>query len=898
MAKFSIKKGQVARYALMPQVAPRMNALFFSGFANLAYFIALVYRAVNILPSDHPYLLGQNIGKFSIRNVFSEASSHISFDLKNIDKVVVFFSLIAGVFILFFQFFLLATAMIVQPASAQEIPFGLDQFFITQQPENDLALRMLDAVFGVPDIFGSIEMASGQPTGFHTALHGLFELYSYGLLIVAAIILVYFIFAVLAETAQTGTPFGKRYNHVWAPIRLVFGIGLLVPITLGLNASQWVTLYSAKLGSGFATTGWNLFNAELDNKAIAQATTAGGETSTFVATPEIPALKDLAAFMMLAKACKHAYEATVGEIQMKGGIQMYIVTKDNGGQSAIATSYTAAVRMVGLKDIQIRFGWKDTAGNTTEIGGVKPYCGEVVLQNTEDIFANINNANANGQQAAFTPGTFINMAYFMALEDMWDEQYDEYKEAADAGRTFMDRAMKNPELPKPKTEIRGKAEDRIKRQIAVWLPSAVSAAEIGITDTADTLKYGWGGASLWYNQIANANGQVTTATLNKPQIKTFPVPMTKTCKENKQENDNTTQLECYSPTLADGKTIEYDNSVERQIAIGLSDIFNYWYINSDDTTGNAFIDVINVVLGLDGLFDMCKNSNIHPLAQLSSLGKGMIEAAVRNLGISVGSGAGGILQGYFGPMLSAASQFFSTVASIGILLGFILFYVVPFLPFVYFMFALGGWIKGIFEAMVGVPLWALAHLRIDGEGLPGEAAINGYFLIFEIFIRPILIIFGFIASIIIFSAMIKMLNSTFVLVVSNVGGFSDVDNAGGEVIGDRGCPGVIQGGSTTGTIEWLRGPVDEFFFTVLYAIVVYMTAMSCFKLIDQVPNNILRWMGQGVQTFNDQSGEPAEGLLSKIAIGGSMMSQNLQIAGSFKQSVSSGAKGLTELAKQ
>ena len=65
-----------------------------------------------------------------------------------------------------------------------------------------------------------------------------------------------------------------------------------------------------------------------------------------------------------------------------------------------------------------------------------------------------------------------------------------------------------------------------------------------------------------------------------------------------------------------------------------------------------------------------------------------------------------------------------------------------------------------------------------------------------------------------------------------------------------------------------------------------MIAMSSFKLIDLIPNNILRWMGAGVSTFNDQAGEPAEGLLSKMAVGGRLMGSQLQGAGSqFTQSV-------------
>jgi conjugal transfer/type IV secretion protein DotA/TraY len=66
----------------------------------------------------------------------------------------------------------------------------------------------------------------------------------------------YFAIVVVAETAQTGTPFGKRFNSLWAPLRLVMAFGLLIPISYGLNSGQYIVLYAAKYGANFATNGW------------------------------------------------------------------------------------------------------------------------------------------------------------------------------------------------------------------------------------------------------------------------------------------------------------------------------------------------------------------------------------------------------------------------------------------------------------------------------------------------------------------------------------------------------------------------------------------------------------------------------------------------------------------
>ncbi len=408
----------------------------------------------------------------------------------------------------------------------------------------------------------------------------------------------------------------------------------------------------------------------------------------------------------------------------------------------------------------------------------------------------------------------------------------------------------------------------------------------------DIERYGWGGAGIWYNKIANANGLLTSAIMAIPSVSKYPSTMEYVCQENKQQNNNTSQTDCYDPALSQGRETQFYTERDRQISSALSDVFDFWYKDPDSVSGNVFIDTINLIMGTQGLFDMCRNADVHPLAQLSSTGKGLVDAAIRNIGIGTGMGAGAILAGKFGPALQAASGFFFAVASVGILIGFILYYVVPFMPFLYFFFAVGGWVKGLFEAMVGVPLWALAHLRIDGQGLAGDAAINGYFLIFEIFIRPILIIFGLLASIIIFAAMVKILNETFSLVVSNLAGFStaNASQCGTAFDGSAGAP--------TGSIDYLRGPVDEFFFTIVYAILVYMIGMACFKLIDLIPNQILRWMGAGVSTFNDNAGEPAEGLVSKLAIGGGIMGSQLQQAGSAGGQMIGGAgAGISKLLK-
>jgi len=201
-----------------------------------------------------------------------------------------------------------------------------------------------------------------------------------------------------------------------------------------------------------------------------------------------------------------------------------------------------------------------------------------------------------------------------------------------------------------------------------------------------------------------------------------------------------------------------------------------------------------------------------------------------------------------GQLAEIASSITMTIAFLGLTAGFILYYVLPFLPFLYFFFAFGTWVKSIFEAMVGAPLWALAHLRIDGEGLPGDSASSGYFLIFEIFVRPILTVFGLIAALVILSAQVRMLNFLWTLVTTNLTGSHPI------------------AGVTASMLP--KGSIDQFFYTIVYAIIVYMMATASFKLIDKIPDQLLRFMGAGVSAFSDINPDPTEGLTRYAALGG------------------------------
>jgi len=693
MIRMNVTTKQVFRYSLLPEVSPRIKDFIKSGFGNLAYFMALVYRAVNLLPKNHHYTHAGAAGTFSIRDVISEAASNLLFDAKHIDQIILFFALIAGIIILGLQFALMLVSFLINPAFAQAtMPTNYAQFFTTAAPEEDLALSLLDSVFGIDNFFGSNVPTQ---TAFHKALLELFQFYSTGLLVIAVIIVVYFIFAILAETAQTGTPFGKRFNHVWAPLRLVAAIGLLIPIGTGLNSAQWITLHAAKFGSGFATNGWIKFNETITDSYI--------PAKELVAEPNVPSLRDISSFMMIVHACKKAYMITDpgsgGNPGVGDNIKGYIVDPTSA-QNPVELVANSNPNIFGGNTIHITFG--EYKQNHTEYkSNVKPYCGEIVLTSVSPK-RNDQAESGEGGSTQSSGDDIIADNYYNLVARMWDQGLTPQVTPGDGGgndqlANDMRKAAYSMMLSRldsnaaatptddPKPELRGKITKNAVDHINSAIFAAKNAYKKEFEKNDDLMKYGWGGAGIWYNKIAQINGSMTNGVMNTPQLKSYPLPMQYVCEENKQQNENTSEKDCYNPRLAGGRDLQTVSQTEKNIAKALSDVFDYWQKNEGEKSPNSIISVINLVLGTQALFDMCKNADIHPLAQLSAVGKGLVEAAIRNLGYSLGTGAAGALTPFFGPALKAASSFLITVASIGILIGFILYYIVPFLPFLYFL---------------------------------------------------------------------------------------------------------------------------------------------------------------------------------------------------------------------
>jgi len=882
-------KKKVASYFLLPGIIPEIKNLASNRLGYLAYLIAMIYQMVRILPANHPYTKPDNIGKFTIRQAIAAAAQNIEVSKNNIDQMIVFVAILAGLllmvvqFISFLFFLFMGSAWAGGPGPG--LPSNTAEIFITQNPNADIAFYMIREVFGLPEMFGLLGTTDNGPipegaitgedaiTPLHLALHKLFEFYNIAILIVAILVFIYYVIVVIGETAQTGSPFGQRFSKIYAPFRLVIAIGLLVPLSYGFNGAQYIAFYAAKLGSSFATNGWHRFN-----NVVSDQNPLGVESATLIAQPNVPDMSGLVEAISVARTCKVAYflrdDIVIDPYFIdRSGAPQRVGGGAGGGLDSYLAQYDtlkAEALASGRKGhVSIYFG--DDTDNENNVGGLSAYCGEIKIPiqqaDQTTLAATGDGSPVQIERYYFALTMFLwNHPEIDALgEDIAELHHEDHNPCV--GRTT---SAGNCEVRvTPPKDWQKLIIDEANMNIEAAITRVYDAArgQIDYRISPEVLETGWGGAGIWYNKISQANGAFAAATVNIPHMVKRPDVM-KEVLEAKQKAD-TAFIDCkaYEANLADNKRIDLSKGVVTDYyGLVLNETYQYWRCNRSGRTANFFWDSISSIFGLNGLFNIRDTvqigtspppaaapimASVHPLAALSSLGKSLVDSSITNMGLAVGTSFGGGILGtltaHLGPAFQGASTMFVSIATIGLSIGFLLYYLLPLLPFMYFFFAVGGWVKGLFEAMVGTPLWAVAHLRIDGEGLPGKSAMSGYILIFEIFLRPILTVAGLIGGLAIFTALANTLNDIFTLVVANI--------TGTDIGGD-----ITESGFD-------RSLVDKFFFTIIYAMVLYMMAIASFKMITMVPNSIMRWMNQSAEAFNDKAEDPAGNITQYATIG-------------------------------
>jgi hypothetical protein len=335
-----IKTGAAARYVVLPGLLPRIGALFFSGFDSIPYLMAVVYGIIGLLPRNHEYLRPNSYGTYGIRHVVAAAARELKFEWKYIDRIVLFAVMLVAIVMMAMYLVTLLGYVVFSPAFAGGI--FMPDYFVTPYPDKDVAFMMLDRVLGIPGLYDSevsydVATYGPFPNPFQVGLQAMFAFYSMGLFLISVFIFLVYVLEAVFEVTQTGKPVVELFQDSWMPFRLVAALGLLIPISFGLNSAQWIVLYSAKLGSGLATNAWYEYNNMTGDNP------AGLENKELIARPSTPDTVRLIKDLLLIRACiaTRSFEAAFGA---NGTLeaQDYVVT-DNDSKRLLTPTGGAGV---------------------------------------------------------------------------------------------------------------------------------------------------------------------------------------------------------------------------------------------------------------------------------------------------------------------------------------------------------------------------------------------------------------------------------------------------------------------------------------------------------------------------------------------------------------------------
>ena len=684
-----------------------------------------------------------------------------------------------------------------------------DTSLFTRPDGADWAISWLRTIFHGAALPSGLAEDPTRLGSITVALRAALSIYSFGMLALGGLLVLYHVVAMIAETAHYGTAMGRRANQFWTPIRFVVAIGLLVPISGGLSAGQYLVVKLAEQGSGLASNAWHT------------AVETMKDSFSGFAPPRSPDLARLSSVAVEMEVCRNIYHQVYASLLPDVFLPL------------------AGDIMVNARKIAPQRLTPETWRYSNMLHGDLPLCGEYrfMAQNGAGGGApNRMEAFAN-DLAAFSHDSATRLIF-------------QSRDLADAiSASFLPTTTPNgvvtPPLPPTDTKINGALSGAMEEQrkaLATKLQSVAASSGATVNALLDnSAQAGWVHAGVFVADLAamqSINGNLSTHAVPVAQAPIFGhTTLTRTVLRETIAANPT--LRVLTPPQLEKLNTLYEKTdaamkLARQWLYGgqianaglmLTDPFDMQDAlspASDAQSGffifNRLLDAASVTYGV-----WAEAPSAEPSATLSFLRDraGNPLLALAEFGRRYGD-LGSYLIGMTGiglsqPGVVVVACLFALVGGLFSLAGLTLTFLLPLLPLFRFFFGVLVWLLAIFEAVVALPLVALAHLNPVGDGLSGSTARHAYWLWLGIFMRPLLTLFGFVIGLVALAFAMSFLNGVFAHLIGGVAVAHD---------------GVLSGVRVA--------------LALLYVVFAYIAVNQSFKGINLLPDMALNWLGQAI----------------------------------------------------
>ena len=828
-------------------------------FVNL---IAMVFAMNGLFPKDHPGLKGDKSVNLNLSDVIHIAWDNVALTKEGIPKAIVFFAVVIGLAAAILSILTMLPLMFMGHAHAQT-------YFTPGSTGTDVGYNLIEYLFGASgthssDGFNALQADYSSFTGggtmpnmgFQTALWSALGFYSNAMLIMAGILLGYHLVSMVLNTAHSGVVMGKNANQVWAPLRLAAAVILLVPIN-GLNVGQMLVMQVAEWGSGLASNVWSNFKLAFTDGGHQLAGLTPGNSSAVVID------------LINMGACEYSvnYSIYKGALGMTGPVLSDIVPGAfiNGWNNGFTTSnpWTATGVPIQPTIDQITY---DYDGNSTShfqpltmSAGKEDVCGSFTLPPYP--------------AGTDTRGLIDQQLWTLHINAFWTAFNSAMQFASDNTLQFI---KDNGGVTTGITLTGTSPFDIYKTYQSTLITGLTGIATTSIALTDPYAALGWVGAGSYFHQRAQLQGYVQGDAISympttqgpKGQMPDGFVPWVMTSFSNESMAAatspsiiNTGGGGC-SATAFTSDDVAYmaktlvmtDNKADAllNIADKLAGHFGVWcpgagargvnFTGSDPLAqmaawGHANMNLAMSLFDYGLLFNLLGGMASDTWSRIAMAAVAGVAAETAAQSWSISSLVGSLIPQPITDFMKSVTQTAAKVAAyagaaallgpgmatigtalIGIgavffTLGVTFGLILPLIPFMHFFFGTVSWIALLFEAVIAMPLVALAHISPEGEGLPGPAK-GAYQMAFSLMLRPVIMVFALICGFVVLALAVSVLNMFFVGAVSS-------SHAGG------------------GSFPI----VTKIICTILYVCIVVSVANHAFQLITSLPDKVFGWMG-------------------------------------------------------
>lgn len=243
------------------------------------------------------------------------------------------------------------------------------------------------------------------------------------------------------------------------------------------------------------------------------------------------------------------------------------------------------------------------------------------------------------------------------------------------------------------------------------------------------------------------------------------------------------------------------------------------------------------------------------------------------------------------PFFIIALPIMTTMAVLMLGIGFITAYYTPFIPYMIFTFGSIAWFMAVIEAMVAAPIMALGIIHPEGQHEVFGKSEQGVMILMNVFLRPAMMIIGYIAAISLTYVGVWILNAGFNEASQFMGGagqFATPEGtatnyartntweilqkffSGGPPTGPQAITApipTVEAGTISGGYTGWAG-IFAYFFSILIYTSMYMTIVEkAFGLISNLPDKVLRWIGGSPEQYGEHAAQWGEQVKAKIEKG-------------------------------